>query len=111
MQQLNQQLTSQPNGHTFNVLYEKTEQSILLTITPEFDYDDIEQIAAICWQAISGAEVVEEIPGADRINYRFRYNQHYFVLNFEVYSQSCWIEVEAGSAHPALEVLLAGFSR
>tara|TARA_B110000467_G_scaffold160960_1_gene181182 strand:+ start:173 stop:505 length:333 start_codon:yes stop_codon:yes gene_type:complete len=64
-------------------------------------YEDIwyqEDIAAIQQSLLSmvkEAKVVEKIFGADRENIRFIWkNQYHFVLNFDCYSQSCWLEAE-----------------
>jgi hypothetical protein len=38
--------------------------------------------------------ITENTQGADRSNIRFNYKTGRFLLNFECYSQSCWVEPE-----------------
>ena len=65
--------------------------------------EDIHTLASTLIKHLEGAEITENIIGADRINVRFCFKHGYFVLNFESYSQSCWIEAEDKSS----EVLTA----
>jgi len=58
--------------------------------------EDVDGLTVILIKHLEGAEITERIIGADRINVRFSYKYRYFVLNFEYYSQSCWIEAEDG---------------
>jgi len=54
--------------------------------------DNISQLIELLFLPISPVVIQEKIIGADRENIRFSWNDGYFVLNFEYYSQSCWIE-------------------
>lgn len=53
--------------------------------------EDIPQLQQLVLDNISDHQVLEVIQGADRENIRFRWLAAEFVLNFEIYSQSCWI--------------------
>lgn len=65
-------------------------------ITCAFDFDwyqeDIASLKSLLINAIGEVTEVEHIIGADRENIRFVWQTHYFTLNFECVSQSCWIE-------------------
>lgn len=54
--------------------------------------DDISHLIELLFFPIKPVSIQEKIIGADRENIRFSWNDCYFVLNFEYYSQSCWIE-------------------
>ena len=54
--------------------------------------DNISQLIDLLFFPINPVVIQEKIIGADRENIRFSWNDCYFVLNFEYYSQSCWIE-------------------
>jgi hypothetical protein len=57
--------------------------------------EDIEFLKAKVFDNLPVITVLEVIEGADRVNIRFVWqNKSYFSLNFDCYSQSCWIEGE-----------------
>jgi len=57
--------------------------------------EDIEQLTESILTNLSKIQVLETIQGADRENVRFHWHEKfYFVLNFDCYSQSCWLEGE-----------------
>jgi len=58
----------------------------------EWYQDDIEGLINLLFLPIIPYTIQEKIIGADRENIRFSWNEGYFVLNFDCYSQSCWIE-------------------
>ncbi|REL28615.1 DUF3630 family protein [Thalassotalea euphylliae] len=67
----------------------------------EFDEEDFTPLTQRVLDRLDNARVLENIPGADRHNVRFSLQlagqNGYFVLNFEVYSQSCWLAAESDS--------------
>lgn len=77
-------------------------QHINIVFQQDFDYDDVDTLAECVMSKFTDYKVIEVIPGADRMNYRIYWANNNFVLNFEVYSQSCWLEVESGIAPEAL---------
>jgi len=55
--------------------------------------DDIECLSVQVFENMLEIRVLETIKGADRENIRFVWQeQYYFSLNFDCYSQSCWLE-------------------
>jgi|TARA_R100001377_G_scaffold78288_1_gene55933 hypothetical protein len=54
--------------------------------------ENIATLIDLLFSSIMPVTIQEKIIGADRENIRFSWNSHYFVLNFDYYSQSCWIE-------------------
>ena len=54
--------------------------------------DDIGLLVELLFIPITNVTMQEVIIGADRENHRFIWHESYFVLNFDCYSQSCWIE-------------------
>ncbi|MFD2165673.1 DUF3630 family protein [Thalassotalea euphylliae] len=71
------------------------EHCIDIRLAQSFDEDDVESIAESLIQRHLDARTIENISGADRFNARFILNSSTFVLNFEIYSQSCWIDIES----------------
>jgi hypothetical protein len=49
--------------------------------------------------------IQDKIIGADRENIRFSWKDCYFVLNFDYYSQSCWIEGQDSASTQELATL------
>ncbi len=58
--------------------------------------ENISQLIDIIFLPIKPVVIQEKIIGADRENIRFSWHDCYFVLNFDYYSQSCWIEGQDG---------------
>lgn len=54
--------------------------------------EDIEVLVELLFSPIMPVTIQEKTIGADRENIRFSWADSYFVLNFDYYSQSCWIE-------------------
>jgi hypothetical protein len=70
--------------------------------------DNISQLIELLFPPINPIIIQEKIIGADRENIRFSWNDCYFVLNFEYYSQSCWIEGQNNnSLQPLMDLHLA----
>lgn len=73
---------------------EFSAEHINIRFQQSFDYEDIDELANQVIGLFTHNKVVEVIPGADRMNYRIYWRENNYVINFEVYSQSCWLEVE-----------------
>ena len=56
--------------------------------------EDIEELYNNIKNILKDVSLLESTLGADRHNYRLLRNETYLILNFDCYSQSCWIEVE-----------------
>ncbi|KGJ92734.1 DUF3630 family protein [Colwellia psychrerythraea] len=67
--------------------------------------ENIETLIDILFSSIMPVTIQEKIIGADRENIRFSWAGHHFVLNFEIYSQSCWIEGQDGQSTELLATL------
>lgn len=71
-----------------------TKQVDFLTVqyAQEWFQEDIENLSTLIFSQLKSFEIQEKIVGADRENIRFSWQNHYFILNFDCYSQSCWLE-------------------
>lgn len=57
--------------------------------------EDIEDLLTVVVSLSSNIEIVEKLMGADRESVRIICNkQFHYILHFDFYSQSCWIEGE-----------------
>ncbi len=79
--------------------------TLSITFTKSWFQDDLEEIRQQVFLTISEVTKIENILGADRENTRFIWKNQYFTLNFEYYSQSCWIEVEGTANSKVLNTL------
>lgn len=79
---------------TLQSLKSITQQEDHLNVIFEVEWyqDDIEALINLLLMPLNPFTIQEKIIGADRENIRFSWNNSYFVLNFDCYSQSCWIE-------------------
>ncbi len=60
---------------------------------PVWYQEDIKSLQQVIFLSLDNVRIQEKISGADRENIRFVWQeQHYFILNFDCYSQSCWLE-------------------
>ena len=66
---------------------------IMISFQQVWDQDDIARLKSIIMDKTE-LQQVEHILGADRENFRLRWQQRIFCLNFDCYTQSCWIETE-----------------
>lgn len=78
---------------------ELQQRLLLITFKDRWDQDNIASLSELLFQRLSNdslqhLNIVEHINGADRECIRFRYNNAYFILHFECYSNSCWVEPE-----------------
>lgn len=60
--------------------------------TIDWYQENINELIALLFLPANLITIQEKIIGADRENIRFTWDNYYFVLNFDYYSQSCWIE-------------------
>lgn len=70
------------------------EDSLQINFAKNWYQEDIKSFTTFILGHLDAHHVIEVISGADREYCRFEWQQHYFVLNFECYSESCWIENE-----------------
>jgi hypothetical protein len=67
--------------------------------------ENIETLIDLLFLPIMPVTIQEKIIGADRENIRFSWASYHFVLNFDYYSQSCWIEGQDGQSTELLTTL------
>ena len=73
-------------------LIENTPEYLNITFTVSWYQEDIHSLIELMFKPIMPLNIQESISGADRENIRFEWHQHRFVVNFDCYSQSCWVE-------------------
>lgn len=67
--------------------------------------DNITALIDLLFLPILPVIIQERIIGADRENIRFSWGDCYFVLNFDCYSQSCWVEGQDSASTQQLTTL------
>lgn len=67
--------------------------------------ENIKELIELLFLPLHCVVIKEKIIGADRENIRFNWAGYYFVLNFEYYSQSCWIEGQDSKSREELMTL------
>ncbi|WNC72614.1 DUF3630 family protein [Thalassotalea psychrophila] len=67
---------------------------LLISFMQKWDQDDINLLSQCVFKLLPDFQLKEYIQGADREYFRFTFNGEYLVLQFESYSESCWIEPE-----------------
>ena len=70
-----------------------------------FEQEDIAQLNAKLVTHFPQAQVLETYLGADRVSYRMQVHEQYWVIHYEVYSQSCWLESEYETTEVELKSL------
>ena len=73
----------------------------------EWYQENIEALITLLLSPIMPVTIQEKIIGADRENIRFSWQNYYFVLNFDCYSQSCWLEGQGSKSTEYLAHLYA----
>jgi hypothetical protein len=73
--------------------------------------EDINQLYQDVFSLLDDIEIKEVISGADRENIRFSWQINYdFILNFDCYSQSCWLEAENELSQTKISMLYRSFT-
>jgi hypothetical protein len=91
----------------------KLQENINLVIhfSSSWQQEDIPCLVKAIMRQLIDITVVEKIQGADRETVRLLYQKQYFSLNFELYSESCWLSVEGINEHlllPEIASILTG---
>ncbi len=76
--------------HTINLISTIDDQ-IAITFNGPWFQEDIDIISQMILSKFPNTQLKEKILGADRENLRFTCQAGEFILNFDYYSQSCWI--------------------
>jgi len=89
------------------LIKEVTKQAeYLAVIFSDFWFqEDIETLTKRVFSSLSSVKIQEKIIGADRENIRFSWQEHYYILNFDCSSQSCWLEGQDNASIDYLEQL------
>jgi len=73
--------------------------------------EDINKLYQDVFSLLDDIEIKEVISGADRENIRFSWQINYnFILNFDCYSQSCWLEAENELSQAKISMLYRSFT-
>jgi len=71
------------------------ENSVVIIIWQQhWQQEDIDNLVSIIFHNLESIKITESVVGADRHYCRFHYQSRHYVLHFECYSQSCWLEAE-----------------
>lgn len=87
------------------------QASLQINFNHNWYQEDVEEIKQHLFSLLSDHHIIEAIIGADREYFRFTWQQEYFILNFECYSQSCWIENETTPNAALLEKLKSALTQ
>ncbi|MBU2895009.1 DUF3630 family protein [Colwellia sp. D2M02] len=68
------------------------DNQLLFSYQKQWFQEDIETLSTDVFSKLAEFTIIEKIQGADRENIRFSWEKRHFILNFDCYSQSCWIE-------------------
>lgn len=79
---------------TLSKFLSETSETITLTYSSKWSDEDIPTMAQNFLENIAESKIVESTLGADRAYFRFDWKDYPFILHYEIYSQSCWIEAE-----------------
>jgi len=90
-----------------------TKQTDHLTVNFEQAWfqEDIDSLSEQLFTMLAGFKIQEKILGADRENIRFCWQAHYFILNFDCCSQSCWLEGQDEASSNYLDNLYLELSK
>ena len=77
--------------HLISAITQQTDY-LLVQFEQEWFQEDVANLTALVFASLMPISIQEKILGADRENIRFAWREHYFILNFECNSQSCWLE-------------------
>jgi hypothetical protein len=70
------------------------DEQITVLFNQHWFQEDINTLHKLLLKNNSNIAIKEVIIGADRENIRFHWLDTEFILNFECYSQSCWLEMQ-----------------
>ncbi|TYK66521.1 DUF3630 family protein [Colwellia echini] len=102
-----QQLT--PKQGIESITYQQDHLNILFA--QNWYQEDITELSKLVFLPVEPVIIKEQNFGADREDIRFNWNENYFVLNFDFYSQSCWIEGQDSAATECLNLLYTAINK
>ncbi|WP_440876928.1 DUF3630 family protein [Thalassotalea sp. PLHSN55] len=80
--------------------------SINIAFSSGWFLEQTPELAKLVWDKLPTSRVVESVNGADREYFRFEWQAQMFILQFESYGQSSWIESECGLGQTLMKDLL-----
>lgn len=81
------------------------DDALMIVFKQIWNQENISDLTYIFFKYLNDAIKQDCAVGADRESIRFTWQQEHFILNFECYSQSCWIEVENTPNLPLLKAI------
>ncbi|WP_077339755.1 DUF3630 family protein [Pseudocolwellia agarivorans] len=81
------------------------QTSLQITFVAGWYQEDIPLLTSLVLSLLKDHYLIETTQGADREYTRFKWQDDYFILNFECYSESCWIENETKTNTPLLNLI------
>ena len=91
----------------FNSTLDSVHQNLYFSFEQMFEEENYLQFTQAITDKWLNTRIIEHVLGADRVNIRIEYKGLIYVLNFEFYSQSCWLESEAPAPISNLEIILS----
>lgn len=85
---------------------ELTENKTLLFRFKDYwECEDIPELQQHISLLLAGYQLIENVLGADRQYMRFEWQSFSYILQFESYGQSCWLESDASDESIAIETI------
>jgi len=79
------------------------DKQITIFFEQDWFQEDIGELSQSILKRIPDNEIKESTYGADREDIRFQWQHAAFMLNFDYYSQSCWISAHSEMDTPHIE--------
>ncbi len=87
------------------------DEKIIVLFNHYWVQEDVNTLSKLILNPIANITIKETIIGADIENIRFHWLESEFILSFECYSQSCWLELQnpqnPSNTHAFFDVLIA----
>lgn len=97
------------NQHILKI--DPIDDYLVLYFCSPWEQEDLTNLTELLFSGLNSSQstvqIQERILGADRENVRFCWQSHYFILNFDCCSQSCWIEGQDLQSTENLPLLFA----
>lgn len=83
------------------------DNTLFFIFTKTWFQEDIVELIDIIFSRVPDQVIVEHIKGADREDVRFNWKNTHYILHFDYYSQSCWVDIESSAASSSMSALHA----
>ena len=83
----------------------------MITFSQAWQHEQTAELSQQIFSMLDNLQVIEQVEGADRQYFRFEWYQHMFILQFECYGQSVWIEAENILAQEFMPKMLSNLER